>query len=171
MGKQIRFYMDTNDEFMFMKHVRMTGDVAIRAQTSEKGLEEFTSLSSLEGRRLGDGSHLWNRTLSPRPATKHFPQQGYYCLDFMGAEVINVMRSRLSKNELSMGRLHIDDTFLGADRVVYPKSELFLQWYSALAKWIRTNAVRSADGAYVLPGADALIVQGVRPTGHRLIGD
>src|SRR5262245_4337806 len=95
MGRQVLFYMMDEDEDEFIEFVRSTGDVVILPQTSEIGRGEVvSSLRELAGRKLGEACHLWNRTPSPEPTIKHIPQQGYFWLDFMQSEVVNVMRSK-----------------------------------------------------------------------------
>jgi hypothetical protein len=168
MGKQLRFYMADSDEMDFIEYLRTTGDTAILPQTSKQLVyeDEFARFSDFAGRDLGEGIHLWNRTISPPPSVKHFPQQGYYCLDFMSSEVINVIRSKMSGNRLSMGRLHIEDKFLTADRRLELKSPEFEEWFIDLCRWIKQRSVQTIDGARVLPGASALISKGTLVTGH-----
>jgi hypothetical protein len=167
MGKQLRFYMSDDDETEFIEYLRSTGDVAILPQTSRRGgNEEFSRFSDLAGRELGEAMHLWNRSISPRPIVEHYPQQGYYCLDFMRSEVVNVIRSKMTERGLSMGRLHIEDKFLNGEGELQPKTAAFDTWFAELCRWIKQHSIRAIDGAVVLPGASALIQGGVGATGH-----
>jgi hypothetical protein len=168
MGKQVMFYMAKSDEDRFLDYLRTTGDVAIIPQTSREELrEEFRDFSETEGRPLGESSHLWNRSISPRPVVKHYPQQGYYWLDFLQSEVVNVMRSKMTDQGLSMGRLHVEDKIRGTQGNMRQKNERFEAWVSDLFRWIKQQSVRVIDGAYVLPEADALIQGGTQVTGHK----
>jgi hypothetical protein len=167
MGKQLRFYMTDDDETEFIEYLRTTGDVAIIPQTSrQEGNEEFSRFSGLAGRELGEAVHLWNRSISPQPIVEHYPQQGYYCLDFMRSEVVNVMRSKMTERGLSMGRLHIEDKFLNAEGGLQSKSAAFETWFAELCSWIKRHSTQAIEGAEVLPGASALIQGGMAVTGH-----
>lgn len=169
MGKQLGFYMSDDDETEFIKYLCTTGDVAIIPQTSrvEVQQEEFQRFSDAAGRELGEDCHLWNRSISPQPIVEHYPQQGYYCLDFMRSEVVNVIRSKITEQGLSMGRLHIEDKVLNPQGRLQPKSAEFEAWFADLCRWITQKSIRVVDGAEVLPGAEALIEEGVQITGHR----
>ena len=167
MGKQIRFYMSDADEDAFVSYVRTTGDVVIVPQTSEGELsEEFSSFRALAGRKFGESCHVWNRSISPTPISKHYSAKGYYWLDFMQSEVVNVMRSKKTDRGLSMGRLHIEDEVRQADGSTTPKSIAFQKWFSMLCRWIERGSLRKVDGAYVLAGAAGILEGGVAATGH-----
>ena len=168
MGKQLLFYMDKADEDEFLGYMRTTGDIAIIPQTSKEALkEEFQDFREAEGRPLGESCHLWNRSISPQPVVKHYAQQGYYWLDFLQSEVVNVMRSKIVEQGLSMGRLHTEDRIRDAAGHMQPKSAQFQSWFSDLCRWIKQRSVQVIDGAYVLPGANALIQNGTQVTGHK----
>src|SRR5690606_11443292 len=169
MGRQIRFYMVDQDEEEFIAFVKTTGDLVILPQASESnGGETFSSLRELDGRRLGESCHLWNRSLSPEPAIKHIPQHGCYWLDFMQSEVVNVMRSKRVGQTLSMGRLHIEGTVARPDGSAVEKSDAFLEWFKELCHWIRKNCPGRYDAAYVSARAENLSMAGIELTGHRL---
>jgi hypothetical protein len=168
MGKQIRFYMDEKDENDFVRYLSRTGNVVILPQTSQEELgETFSCFSQSEGRPLGENCRLWNRSISPKPTIKYFPEKGYFWLDSLQSEVVDVMRSRLAHSALSMGRLWIEPMILESTVTLKPKGERFMEWFSTLCRWIKHRSVRVIDGAYVLPGAESLIAGGVQVTGHR----
>jgi hypothetical protein len=168
MGQQILFYMSDGDEDAFISYLRLTGDVRIVPQTSAGVMtEEFRTFRELVGRGLGEACHLWNASISPPPILKHYPNRGYYWLDFMQSEVVNVTRSELTARRLSMGRLHVEGTALDQTGSLRPKGLEFGSWVSELFKWIRDNSQGRASGALVLPGARELIDSGVEPVGHR----
>jgi len=154
---------------MFLEFLRSTGDVVILPQASRQHPhEEFQRFADGDGRQLGENCHLWNRAISPCPSIKHVPEQGYYWLDFMQSEVINVMRSKVTEGGLSMGRLHVEDKLLGPDGVLIAKREAFVKWFATLCRWIRRSSPGAFDGACVMPAADALRRSGIRLLGHVL---
>lgn len=168
MGKQILFYMDTCDEVDFLRYLRATGDVVIVPQASTtQQLELFQDFQELEGRLLGESCHLWNRSISSPPVITHVTQQGYYWLDFLQSEVVNVLRSKKTGDGLSMGRLHIEDKSYVIPGQTSPKGPAFSAWFSGLCRWIRDHSVAVIDKAYVQPMAHALIQAGVPAIGHR----
>jgi len=167
MGRQILFYMVDEDEDEFLEFVRSSFDVVILPQTSEIGRgEEFSSFRELAGRKLGEACHLWNRSLSPEPLIKHIPQQGYFWLDFMQSEVVNVMRSKRLDQRLSMGRLHIENKARRPDGGVVEKSGEFVNWFNELCRWIKKTYPSTFDGACLSSRAEALAKSGVELTGH-----
>jgi hypothetical protein len=166
MGKQISFYQTRDDEQEFLAYVRSTGDAVLLAQTSEKELEDFQFFYELEGRKLGEACHLWNRAISPRPRIEHYPEKGYFCLDFMQSEVVNVMRSKLTNRGLSMGRLHIEDKVLHSDGSMRSKGEAFLHWFGTLSQWLKRRYKKGVGGAYMAPSVEGLIRSGVELIGH-----
>lgn len=169
MGKQLLFYMVDQDEEDLIEFVQSTGNVIILPQASEpNGEETFSSFRDLAGRKLGDACHLWNRSLSPQPVIKHIPQQGYYWLDFMQSEVVNVMRSKLVDQTLSMGRLHIEDKVTRPDGSTVQKTVEFVRWFDGLCRWIKKSYPSMFDGACVSARAEALSKAGVELIGHRL---
>ncbi len=168
MGRQTSFYMSKDDEIEFVDYVRTADDIVIVAKTSDTVLEEtFQYFYELEGRPYGEGCHLWNRDISLTPAVDYIPEQGYYCVDSMQSEVLNPRRSKMTNQGLSMGRIHVDDRYLSDDEMEsLPKSEAFLQWYEQICQWVKEHSVRKENGAFVLPGAAAMIDEGVELTGH-----
>jgi len=168
MGRQIGFYMSRDDEIEFIDFIRTTGKVVIVAETSDSKLkEQFQYFYELEGRDYGDGCHLWNQEISLAPTVNYFPEQGYYCIDSMQAEVLNPCRSKMTDLGLSMGRIHVDDYYLSEENTTtLPKSQAFLEWYEQICQWIRSRHVSKVNGAYVLPGAAAMVDEDVDLTGH-----
>lgn len=169
MGKQIRFYMTSEDEGDFLEFVRSTGDVVILPQTTDKEEgEEFSSFGELAGRRLGAGCHLWNRSISSKPTIQYFDVHGgCYCLDSSESEVVNVMRSKKVDQSLSMGRLHIEDKVRRPDGSAVEKSVEFVKWFGELCRWIRRTCPTTFSGACVSSRADALAKGGLELIGHR----
>jgi hypothetical protein len=169
MGKQLAFYMVDQDEDEFIQFIRSTGDVLILPQTSENERgEEFTSFRDLAGRKLGEACHLWNRSLSPITTINYFPVHGgCYCVDFMQSEVVNVMRSKRVDNELSKGRVHIENMVLRPDGTVAEKRPDFVKWFTEICRWIKKRYAGRFDGACVSSRADALAKNGTELTGHR----
>ena len=167
MGKQISFYQTKDDEKELVEYMRSTGDVVILAQTSLVELEEFPFFYALEGRKLGEACHIWNRSISPKPVTEYYSAHGgYYCLDFMRSEVINVMRCKLTDRGLSLGRLHIEDRVLDANGQMRQKCEPFISWFSTLCFWLKERYKKLEGGAYIAPNAESLSQTGVQLIGH-----
>lgn len=152
MGRQVYFYMTEEDEDDFLEYVRTTGDVVIIPQTqgtiSLTGIENFRTLAKS---KFGEGAHLWNKAISPPPVFKHYESGGYYCVDFLESEVINVTRSKSVNGALRPGRLHIEAKISGNNVGSHAreKGAEFLHWYSVLAKWIRKHYEKQEDGTYV----------------------
>jgi hypothetical protein len=167
MGRQITFYMNKSDERDFLQHLRTTGDVVIVRQTSrEDPKEQFDAFGELELNWPGDDCLLWNRSVSPHPLVKHVPQQGYYWLDSLQSEVVDVWRSKLTSEGLGMGRLWMEDKIPTASGQMESKGAAFTEWFSALCRWIKQHAVKVVDGAYVLAGVDELTKKGAELIGH-----
>jgi hypothetical protein len=167
MGKQIRFYMTASEEDEFVHFAASSGDVILLPKTSAmKSPNGFRSFQEPSAEALGDSCHIWNKTCSPPPIYEYVQSQGQFWLNFKESEVINLMRSRIAKDRMTMGRLQIDPFTERSDGSVVPKSELFMKWYDNLAKWIRKFCPMKVNGAYVSPGAKALADAGIELSGH-----
>jgi len=160
--------MVAEDEDEFVNFVRSTGDVVILPQASDPNSGEiFTTLRELDGRKLGESCHLWNRSLSPLPIVKPIPSQGYHWLDFMQSEVVNVMRSKRVDRTLSMGRLHVEVKTIRPDGSVGEKSAQFVNWFNELCRCIKFTYPKTFDGARLSARAEALSKTGIDLIGHR----
>jgi len=168
MGRQIRFYMTDEGEDEFIAFMRSVSDVVILPQTSEDDIgEEYPNFRSLVGRRLGEDSIIWNRSLSPKPSFEHYSvHDGCYCVDFMQSEVVNVMRSKRVDQQLSMGRLHIEDKARQANGGVVEKRREFVTWFNELCRWIKKKYPNTIHGAWLSPQVEALANSGVELTCH-----
>jgi hypothetical protein len=148
--------MSKSDEEAFLRFVRSTGDVLLIAQTSTRlEPERFEHFYDLEGRKLGENTCLWNRTISPPPQLKHIPEQGYYSIDFLESEVVSVRRPRAGENLSKPGRMHVELAATSFDGSLRSKSKEFQSWVNRLFLWIRKNYTRFPDGTYYGPGANS----------------
>lgn len=169
MGRQISFYMGPDDERAFLDGLRAGANIAVIPETSFGNLSEcYRYFYELEGRRLGDAAQLWNRSISPRPLVQYFPEQGYYCVDSLQSEVVSIIRCRLSRESLTMGRLHLETTRLDDHARLVPKGAAFLTWYDGVAKWIRKSYKIRVNGAFTGPGARSLAEGGAKLVGYAL---
>lgn len=167
LGKQISFYMLEKDEDEFLEFVNSTGDVVILPQASRfKGVEKFNSFRELAGRPLGESCHLWNRSISHEPELVYVANKDYYWLDFMQSEVINVIRSKMVNQSLTMGRIHVEDIVDLDNGTLAKKSAEFLDWFARLSKWIKKQYPESCEGARLSGRAKKLVDDGVELSGH-----
>ena len=166
MGKQIQFFMIFEDEREFIDYARSTGEVLLFAGTSRgEAPERFNYPHELKGREFGETCYLWNKSISPEPVLEHIWQQNYYCLDFMNSEVISFLRSNIIANEISTGRIHIEDKVLSSDGNALHKSTKFIEWYGTLERWVRSHSKDGPFGARVASGAAYQLANGMTPTG------
>ena len=158
MGKQVMFYMAKSDEdgsLTTCDHREMSPSFRrLHGKSCERSFE-------ISVKRRDD---RWEKAPICGIGRSHqgrwssiIPQQGYYWLDFLQSEVVNVMRSKMTDQGLSMGRLHVEDKIRGTQGNMRQKNERFEAWVSDLFRWIKQQSVRVIDGAYVLPEANALI--------------
>ena len=166
MGRQIQFYMTYEDEIAFIDHARSTGEVRLLAGTSEvESAPFFNYPHQLGGRKLGETCYLWNGSISPKPKVDYISEQGLYCIDHLQSEVVSFWRSKIRGNEISVGRLHIEDTYLDATGNLGKKGEAFIAWYNTLSSWLRSTFQRGSDGVCTGPGARYQFAQGLTPAG------
>lgn len=167
MSRQISFYMAGNDEEKFSSYLISTGDIVMISNVMQKPGEFFGDFSELDKRSMkyGNSCYLWNRSISVEPPIKYYKEKNYYCVDSMQSEVVQMRRAKADKNELRMGRLYIETTFINADEKIYKKGESFLGWYDQLAKWIKKNYKKLERSIYISEHAMQLKDGGVK-LGH-----
>jgi len=159
--------MTREDEIEFLDFVRTTGDVILIPETSELLLSEvYRYFFELEGRKCGEGCHLWNRSISPEPIVAFYPGPNYYCVNSLQSEVLNPMRSKMCEGLLSMGRLHVEHQVLVSGNTLGQKSKAFIDWYDKVCRWIRTHYKHRFDGAYASERVREEVEKGLKLTGH-----
>jgi len=156
MGKQINFYTSPADEAEFMEFLKSDRDVVVMAYTSPTA--EPVLLETLPPRNVPGCFMLWlwDRTHSPSPKLRKVPEQGYYVVDRMRSEVIELSRSYLADDGLIRGRIWAETDYWDLDQSPprrVSKSEDFRKWFDRLAGWIKRQGRQDDSGDYVLPGA------------------
>lgn len=161
MGRQVRFYMLSEDEDVFASHLREDADVVIVNERSAKAkpveLERFPAQGSIDSRL---GTLIWNRRVTDELVWKHLGANSWI-IDKMNSEVIEMAQSEILDGGLQSGRIWIETTRLDADRIA-PKSVGFLSWYERLAKWLRKHYTRHENGIYLAPSVVKWVVSGGR---------
>ena len=78
-----------------------------------------------------------------------------------------MIRSKVTKSNISMGRLHVETKATGLYGSIQPKSKEFLDWYSCLAKWTKRNFRRMEESSiYIGPDADCVREKGASLGGY-----
>lgn len=154
MGSQIRFYMTEEDEAEFIRFLRSTGDIVISPAVSSSA--ELKTLDSF-WRNTPEvdcfGCVLWNRDISPEPKINFVPEpHGLYYIDKLDSEVVDVTPCSQTRNKLSLGRFHIEKTFLDQNGHVAKKSKEFISWYEKICKWVHKNYKKIEKGDYLSKG-------------------
>lgn len=162
--------MTAQDEDEFLEFIRSTGDVIIVPSTSKMADgEAFSSFDELNEWRLGSGCHLWNRSISPKPIFQYFDAHGgCYCLDFLNSEVVNIMRSKIDSDTISMGRFHIEDRYIMQNGTESMKSTTFLIWFKKICNWIKKGYPTVFDGAHMSFRVKHMQENGIELIGHKL---
>jgi len=150
MGRQIHFYMLSEDRSAFIRHVQEHDPVTVTLRDSDSS--EVQPLGDLD---VGNKKTLclWNRNLIPHLERKWIADPGYYRVDGLQAPTLEFNSSFKvtweGKPALGQGRLFGDfDPYLG-------KPPAFEKWYEHLTRWIRKNFRKSLTsiGGYVGPAA------------------
>lgn len=163
MGKQVGFYMTTDDERRFLEAARACGSVVLLMW--RQGSPRFEELEELPpvGDPFGFAACLWNRDTSPPPVLNPVAERGYYTVEKNRSEVVEFSRSRLSEGVLTAGRLWVLPTYWELQDEppsLVRKGEAFLRWYDRLARWIRKSSVGRVSSCHLLPGAAAFVSAG-----------
>jgi hypothetical protein len=150
MGRQIHFYMLSEDRSAFIRHIQERDPVVITLRESNS-----SEIQPLVDLNVGDEKTLclWNRKLLPRLERKWIPDPGYYRVDGLHTPTLELRSSFEAtwegKPALGQGRLFGDfDPYL-------EKPPDFEKWYDHLTRWIRKNYRKSptSSGGYVGPAA------------------
>jgi hypothetical protein len=162
MGRQVRFFMDRNDEKRFVEFVRSSRDVVILPYDSPD--PRFPPLNDLPDYSSDNFSFmlwLFNPRVSSRLETDYVPEQHHYTIDRDTSSVVEFSRTIREGNIVRPGRLWAEFKYLDPDRKWALKEPEFKKWYESLAKWIRKNYSREIDpDFYFGPGALKLVKEG-----------
>ena len=165
MGKQVGFYMTLADERAFLENVRQEhGPLTAILSPSKERLEVVEALS-VAGNVHKDIVICLATTLNDI-IVKHYPAQGWYCVDVMNSEVIQFGRCAMKQGWLAPGRLWFDErTMTGR------KSEEFCAWANRLIAWFRRSYQRTDErNCFVGPQAAGLSARGLLKLGPPMEG-
>lgn len=164
MGKQINFYMTSDDEAAFVAAAQKNSSLQVlpyRSSTSEfKPMNDLPAIGE-----FGAGMvWLWNPDISSLPESRWIEQQKHYLIDDSSSEVIQFQRSHSRDQQLFRGRLWAEMIGRRRDRPAetFKKSAEFQKWFESLVRWIKKN-YELLDGSateYVAPGAAIFRRQG-----------
>lgn len=160
MGRQIQFYMLSEDQNAFFRYIQEKDPVVVTAMIDRE---------SPEVRPVGDIASvrnpmicLWNRALLPVLKRKPIGEADHrsYVIDTLHLPVLEfdppIMTQWEDRPALVQGRLYGQfDQYLG-------KPPEFEKWYEGLVRWIRKNYKKNPAGfgGYVGPAAYRFFLHG-----------
>jgi len=162
MGRQVRFYMDEEDERRFLEFLWTTGDVVVLPYSSRQAkFPELTELPGFSSEQFDFFLWLFNRNVSSKLVTEYVPQQEYFVIDREKSSVVEFSRTILDQNIIRPGRLWVEFKYLDPEGNWESKEPGFKKWYEIVAKWIRKNYSHEIDpDFYFGPGALELVRKG-----------
>ena len=165
MGRQVSFYMDSDDEAEFVAFLRLDPEVMVISYASSS--PEPTALDALPQQTVPGWwmLWLWDGATSARPVFRFVPEVGRYVIDGLRSELVEFSRSYLADDGLVRGRIWAEMDYWDLDQNPpqrVRKSERFAKWFDHLAGWIKRKGRKSMAGEYVLPGADRFKASGGR---------
>lgn len=162
MGRQLNFYMTAEDEGAFLEFLRRSGDLAILPHVSPT--PEFPSLevlaTPLSAPFWGD---LWLCNGRPRAriVARFVPERGYYVVDGLRSELVELSRSYQRDKAIHRGRIWAELAYLDPQGEAWvPKPSWFIRWYESMVKWIRAEFRRIDPLVYAGPEAVKLRERG-----------
>lgn len=160
MGRQVNFFMTTEDQQEFLEFMRSDRQVGIVADSTPTSTPLLLDRFPQRGEPDWPKVWLWDRDHSGSPSLRYIKKQSYYTVDDK-SEVIEFWPGFVDGRCLIGGRIWAESTYLGEDRASFvKKSEAFVKWFDRLARWIKRRSVRTHLDRYVLTGADAFVAQG-----------
>jgi hypothetical protein len=166
MGKQIRFYMHTQDEEEFVKFVLQKSTVKILRVISQDQnfmVEPKSFLNTSDLHQV----FFWDSSIGPFSThiSRHFRKRFdkaegtyvetgdiFFTFDKTNSPVIEYTRSFIrTDGKLTQGRLWADTNRL-IDNELVKKDQKFIRWYDEIANWIRRNSKKNnnINDAYIL---------------------
>jgi hypothetical protein len=159
MGRQVNFYMLSDDEYEFLDFVTSKKELKIiREDSRQPGLhiiEDYHVFSNEE--KFTWSCVIWDQTMPIEPRFfksqplgkwnadyRIFSETGEikYSIDVMNAPVIEYSRSGINQNGvLTRGRIYVQLYEL-LDGNFYYKGKQLEDLYSRLARWLRRNLIR-----------------------------
>jgi hypothetical protein len=149
MGKQITFFMTSEDEKDFLEAVRRFGPVKVIHNTfADESQMEVQSLQPVGSTPNDANLSLANPTISASVKHKFYPSQSNFCVDVAESEVVQFNRCKPVNSWLANGRLWFDEKTTNGK-----KSAVFLKWATSLSKWVQKNYHKDAMGHFIAPHA------------------
>ena len=163
MGRQINFFMTSEDEKDFLDFARSTCNLTVLPYTSKESVfKPLVSLPPLKSQKFWMNAWLVNMDITHNVVTRFIPQQGYYLVDEVASDVLEFSRSIPFDDRLNRGRIwaefcsHFDDS----TGQWVKKDEELVKWFEKLARWIRKNFKKEDYLIYIGLGAQELLDSG-----------
>jgi hypothetical protein len=155
MGKQVRFYMDCDDERAFLSFLETTGSIALLQSIQQsEAVYELTELPKL-GTPFSLIIWVWNKDISEPPRLRFVKEQNCFMIDGINSELIEWCRSSESNRQLTAGRIWAETTKWSSETptVITHKSAAFNTWTNQILSWIKRHSTKANNGVYHFPGA------------------
>jgi hypothetical protein len=149
MGRQLEFFMNSEDEKEFLEFVKRSGDVEILPHHIYS-LESagVTRLPEPVAENFNYALYLFNRSASSRLITRYVDSLDCYIVDDSVSSVIEFTRTIREGSTIRPGRIYAQFKYVDADGNWASKEPEFQKWYETLARWIRKNYSREIDPTY-----------------------
>jgi hypothetical protein len=155
MGRQVHFYMTTEDERKFIEFIRRERNLVIFK--SVLPTTEIADLNELPnpGEPFWFSLCIWDKEHSPPPSLTYIEQQRHYCVETIESEVIEFDRCVMDQERLVPGRIWAEmNGWRRQDpATIINKNQTFATCYNRLASWIKRHSTRNDRGAFVMPDA------------------
>ena len=162
MGRQINFYMLTEDEQEFMDVVTAQIGAHVLLERSDSSSPTQVQTLPPQGTRTArQGVVLWCPSVCAPPMMKELGHRSYI-VDKTNSEVIEFSRSEVIDDRLQRGRLWYAEEWWDAEFRAHPKRSEFLTWAKAVLGVVRKQCRNQRDGLYIGRHAEEWTARGGR---------
>jgi hypothetical protein len=139
MGKQIRFFMEPEDESSFLGDIGSLGPYYVIRTSYSPDAEPVVPLEDV-GRLEGNLS-IYNLALV-QPDDMHkiknrISNDNLYHVDLSNSPVIQFNRCRRESSWLRNGRLWFQESLLTSENQIERKTPIFCQWARSVLDWVK----------------------------------
>jgi hypothetical protein len=160
MGRQINYYMTSEDHAAFEERLRRAGDfVAIRSRSNKPGPQAVDLSSALNTIFL----YLVRSHDLPAVIAEEIPARGEFSVSGLYSPVVEYMRCYQGDGFIRPGRLYFREGYFDQDGRWVTKNDAFIAWARRLLRQARSFlAGRRSSFYYVGERADAARSAGVQ---------
>jgi hypothetical protein len=165
MGRQVNFYMGSEDLVEFEQMLKKRGGISfIPYELSREAVEAVPTLL-LAREKSGTPSYTMylarESDLGNIRQFYHVAIHGYWFVNELNSPVVEMAKSFVQDQMIRRGRLYFNTGYYDQEDHWVEKSKEFIRWADSLLRWIRSHyVIERTTGWYIGPQAQQMVDSG-----------